>query len=633
MWRGPAATDRAARAARWVTLAATALFWLVVCRWRPWTLFDAGGFSADFYDHQARSFWSLHFDVPASVAGIEGFLIGGKTYLYYGPFLALVRMPLVLTGTWFYGRLARVSMLTALVLACTAAFHLLRRVQRAWPGLDGADSAAEGFGGRLTPWRAAVFVGAVAASPVLALAGWVSVYHETELWAFALFLWTAVRLLDLLHAPSPRHVRAAGLLAVATVLTRASVGIGALVAVGLVAVVLWRRDHRPDARRGLSWAVAGLLANSLVNYAKVGTWLDLPADRQVLTLQSPARAAWFAGNGGSFFSPRFLPTTVVQYLRPDAVHFERLVPFVKFGPNASDLGSYPLEGNTASSSLTVAATALCLLAVIGAVMVVRRRAWWLAWPWAGAVVAAAPTLMIGFIANRYLVDLLPVLVLPAAVAAVAWRPARARLWKGLALAGLVWGAWANVAFAVWTSELKNPGFTSWRYQIDDAVFGGAPPNVVDVVPGGPVPSPGTVGIDGACDGLYIVEDDHWVPLELAWGARRIAFVMPALTADHWEQTLITTGDGVLTAIRADSTGLTWDPTDGESSAALVPAGALVEVVADPVAGGMHVVADGTEVMFLLASPDLSTATLGEGIEDRTPTDRGTPICDAIAARR
>ena len=120
---------------------------------------------------------------------------------------------------------------------------------------------------------------------------------------------------------------------------------------------------------------------------------------------------------------------------------------------------------------------------------------------------------------------------------------------------------------------------------------------------------------------------------MAWGARRIAFVMPALTADHWEQTLITTGDCVLTASRADSTGLTWDPPDGESSAALVPAGALVEVVADPVAGGMHVVADGTEVMFLLASPDLSTATLGEGIEDRTPTDRGTPICDAIAARR
>ena len=208
MWRGPGAAEPAARAARRITLGVTALFLFLLCRGRPWTLFDVAGFSNNFYDEQARAFWHLRLAVPADVPGPEGFLIDGSTYLYYGPFLALLRMPLVVFGGWVDGRFARVSMGVALLLACTAAFHLVRRVHRAL----GQDAP-------VSPWRAAVFVAVVVASPVLALAGWVSVYHEKELWAFALFLWTAVALLDVLNQPTLRGVPLLGLGATACVLT------------------------------------------------------------------------------------------------------------------------------------------------------------------------------------------------------------------------------------------------------------------------------------------------------------------------------------------------------------------------------------------------------------------------------
>src|SRR3954467_15652271 len=103
-------TERDRRWARRVTIAGTILFLLVVCQWRPWDLFSRGGFSADFYDAQAHAFAGLHLDVPAAIPGPVGFLIGGRTSLYYAPFLALARLPFAVFGHWADGRLVRLSL-------------------------------------------------------------------------------------------------------------------------------------------------------------------------------------------------------------------------------------------------------------------------------------------------------------------------------------------------------------------------------------------------------------------------------------------------------------------------------------------------------------------------------------------
>ncbi len=627
MWRAGTGIPRSERRpAQLVTAVATALFTLVLTRWQPWRLFERAGFSSDFYDGQARAFLHGRLAVSSDLAGIEGFLIDGKTYLYYGPVLSLVRLPTALFGTAFDGRLSRLSMIVGFVVLCTVTFHLARRVARLIGATDGA------------PWRPTVLVAAVACSPVLALAGQATVYHETELWAFVLVLATFVKAIDVLIEPTRRAALLAGALAVATLLTRVSVGLGAAVAVGIVALVVWRRDRRVSLTM-IGLAAAGVVVHVALNVAKFGTLYDLPADRQVLSLLDPNRAAWFAGNNGSFFGLRFVPTTVVHYLRPDAIAFERLVPFARFGPRAHEFGSYPLESNTPSSSLTASATLLVVIAVIGAVLTVRRRVWVVTPFVAAGLVAAAPTIAIGFVANRYLVDLLPGLVVLGAVAVAAFHTTRRTLAVVAVGALTAWGAWVNTSLATWLGDIERPGFTSMRMSVDEAVFGGTPPSVVRLDVDAPVPRDGIVGIDGPCDGLYIASQDTWVALELAAGVRRLdgslrpdaSSVLLADAATQIEvvadrdrgtvQLVLVTADGTQT----DGPVLDWDGDDVN-----------VTVISDPTAGGLgrglQVRLDGQSALSDFRAPDLASLQPGDSFEIDTPTDAGTPICGSLLDR-
>ncbi|MBI4884578.1 MAG: hypothetical protein HY826_11060 [Actinobacteria bacterium] len=612
----------ASRLSRRLTLAATIAVALILCRWRPWDLFERGGFSTDFYDAQAHAFLDGRLDVPPDVAAAEGFLIDGKTYLYYGPLLAIARLPFAVFGHWADGRLSRISIVLAFFVACTLTFHIARRV-----------GAILGGG---SPRRYATLVAAVAVSPALSLAGWNSVYDETEMWALALFLGTAVALLGLWEAPCRRTLAVAAALALSTVLTRASVGLGAVAAVAFVGGLLWR-SHRRIAIGSLIGAGGALLASIAVNLAKFGTLFDLPADRQLMSLQNPQRAAWFAGNDGSFLSPRFLPTTVVQYLRPDAIRLERLVPFIRFGPRATEYGSYPLESNTPASSLTVSATLLFLLAVAGIVVIIRRRCLPLLALTVAAFVAALPSFLIGFVANRYLTDMLPALIVPAAAAvAVIARPHQVSARTGSRLVALlvVWGLWVNVALATWIQNLKEPGFTEMRYAIDDAVFGGPPPAVIDLVAGAPPPRDGVVAIDGDCLGLYIAEQGAWVALELADGLRRLSG-----TADAAGDTIsINTTEGDISIEFLQGTALaSYRPVAGDpiagAAVAIGTSRVAIDIESDPVTGRLLISIDDRLALFAFAAPALGGATIGNTLVVTEAGDAGTPICHDLQARR
>ena len=342
------------------------------------------------------------------------------------------------------------------------------------------------------------------------------------MWAAAFVLATVVAAIVWTRQPTPRRGVIAAAWAAAALLTRFPVGVGAAAAVAVAAVVVARRRPRAVVPAA-GILVAAVATHMTLNVARFGSLLHLPADRQVLTLDDPERAAWFAGNGNSFFGLRFLPTTLAHYVRPDTVAFERLVPFIRFGRPAVDYADYPLETTQPAASLTATATALVVLAVIGLVFIIRRRQWlWLALTGAAAV-GAVPTLMIGFIANRYLADLLPALVVPAAVAAWALevpaaRGARAAV-ATAAGAVLLWGLWSNVALALWGQNLKEAGFTELRYRVDRAVFGGDPPAVVSLGASTPVGRDGVVGVAPGCAGVYIAEQGHWVPLERSPGQR------------------------------------------------------------------------------------------------------------------
>ncbi len=492
-----------------VTAVAVAFFWLVATSWRPWDLFDRAGFGADFYDEQARAFLRGRLDVNPAIPGPEGFLIDGRTYLYYGPFLSIVRLPVMLFGDLFVARLVRVSMLIALVVLC----RWSARLARAGRSVIGLSTRRD------DRWALGLFTAAVAFSPAFFAAGWISVYNETELWALTLAVIGFVLVAEWAASgfDDRRRLFGAGAAAKAATLTRAPIGLGVCVALVVCGVVLLWRSRRSGFDRGRGAMLGGLLpvvAHVVVNYAKFASLTSIPGDRQLLSLTDPERAAWFAGNNGSFFSYRFLPTTLVQYLRPDGLRFERLVPGVRFGPLAVDRGSYPAESITPASSLPASATLLVVLAVVGAVWLIRRRNR----TWSLLVVAAAagavPTFMIGFIANRYLIDMLPPLTVAGAIGiwivmAASWQ----RTIKVVGVALAVWGLWVNASLATWTNEYKTLGFTQFRYDIDAAVFPAPSPSLIELVAGGEVPRDGIVALDGQCQGVYMAEQGHWLAID------------------------------------------------------------------------------------------------------------------------
>lgn len=610
------------RRSRTVILGFTVLFLLAVCNWRPWRLLERAAFSSDFYDAQAHALLGLRLDVPADVASIEGFLIDDKTYLYFGPMLAIVRLPFVIFGHWADGRLVRLSLVIGFAALGVAAYLLAMEARRHL-----ADRRPHRDDSR-DDVRIAFFVAAVACSPALALFGWVSVYHETELWSAVFVVAAAVSTLVLWRTGMRRALMLSIAFVFAAVLTRASVGVGAAIGLGLVGLLLWKRDRATSA-----WSIGGVTGavavHVCVNYAKFGSLIDLPAERQVLTLQDPERAAWFAGNDGSFFGVEFVGTTLLHYLRPDTLRFERLVPIVRFGPRADDIGSYPLENNTPSSSVTAAATGLLLLALVGLVLIVRTKAWvWLVVV-VGAICGTAPTFAIGFIANRYLVDMLPALMIPAAFGVLAVPvPARSAVRRAgavLAATLVIWGTLVNVALGTWLQNLQSPGFTQVRYQLDERVFGGTAPGLVRLDAAAPVPRDGVVAIDTACRGVYVAAAERWVALERgrprlirgSFSPRREALVLRT-TTDALE--IVVSDESLRARLRTPDSDVLGDPIDW------VGGDVTVEIMSDPLTGMFRVTIDGAFAVGQLGPIPLDKAEFGARFTERVSS---TPLCEQL----
>ena len=66
-----------------------------------------------FYDLQAHSLLRGRLNVPAAPLLTEAIFLHGKAYMYYGPWPAVLRMPIALFTHQFDGRLTQLSMLLA----------------------------------------------------------------------------------------------------------------------------------------------------------------------------------------------------------------------------------------------------------------------------------------------------------------------------------------------------------------------------------------------------------------------------------------------------------------------------------------------------------------------------------------
>jgi hypothetical protein len=613
-------------------------FALLLSGGAPGALVSRGPFTSDFFDAQAHALLDGRLDVDPAVAGIEGFRHDGRTQLYFGLVPSVLRLPVAAVTDGYDGRLTQLSMLAALAVTGLATGRLVWRARR-WRRGDGPLE-------RWEPWVVGGSVVAVGlASPLLFLAARPVVYHEVELWGTALTLVTLEAVLAWWEQPGRRALLLASGAALLACNARASVGGGAVAALaltGLLALVVRRVPWRQAPALALA-VLAPVAVYAAVNQARFDHPTSVPFREQVLTGVDPARQATLASTGGSLFGIEFAPTALVTYLRPDGVDLQRLFPWVTFRESTPVIGDAVFDTIDRSASLPVVAPSLVALALVGVVALVRRG-----WrdPWWAAVVGVstglAATVTIAFIADRYLSDFTPTLVLLAAIGVwvvVDGLAAASASRRRLAVVGLVGltllGTATSTALAIQSQRLfilpsaeDRRGFVAFQYDVHDLVSGGRPPAVRQATEVGPPGPRGEVVVLDACRGLYWSDGDRWWPLEL--GGRDGVEVDAALRGER--TVLLDAGAWRVVATGAGTTvQLSYEHDDGtvregDPVARSLVDGALVSFALDRVNNELTVRTGDRELLVawlvdLTGRPDAATL-------EPSPT----PLCDDLAAR-
>ena len=387
----------------------------------------------------------------------------------------------------------------------------------------------------------ALLIGTGSVLPFYASKAWV--YHETTLWGVAFTLAAFAALLGHLHDRRWRSLVLAGVLALAAMLTRGSVGIAPAVAIGVVAAgevvgLVRRRDGADDTgagngrrARAAALVVAALLpfaAFAAVNLIKFHTPLSLPLDRQVITSfdgrGGASRRAALADNGGTLFGVKFLPTTILHYSRPDALGLQRAFPWVRFPGPARTVGPVTFDVIDPAASVPATTPALALLAGFGLVGIARRRALRPLVPLiVGAAAGAMTVLAFGFIAHRYLGDIFPLVVVPALAALAVAPTLRRPRWPAIGALGVLavlaaWSVWVNTALTLDYQRFTSPNADDdARAALVRAQVAIGPRSAFDVrrsgLDPGPVGPDGQFVIVGDCDGLYRSNGEIWAPVE------------------------------------------------------------------------------------------------------------------------
>ncbi len=490
------------------------------------SLLQDPGLLGGFYDAQARAFLDGKLAVDPLSAGFEGFLIDGGTYLYFGPLPALLRVPIAALTHDLDGQLTQLSMLAAFCVLMAATGRLqwrLRSLVRPDAPVERADTVA-----------AFLMQLAVGTGIPLFLASQAIVYHEAELWGAALAVAAVDAIAGVVARPDARRIAWAGALAALAISTRVSVGLGPVLALGglaAAATVPALRGLAPAGggrRLALGLAAAALIPLALsaaVNQAKFGQPFGLPLDRQVFSSIDANRQAALQANGGSLFGAKYVPTTLVQAVRPDAAGTTRGFPYVGLPRDrATVIGDVRFDTIDHSLSAPTSMPLLFLLAIAGLVAAVRRAPLRPLLPvLAGTAAGAATSLTIAYVTTRYLADFLPFLLLAALVGLHALLdspavPRRALL--GVAAALVLVGAVMNGSAGLVNQRLLSAvaaedaraDFVRTQERWDKRL--GRRPHGVRF--GRELPPPGVPGdlfVLGDCDGLYVAGRADWLPVE------------------------------------------------------------------------------------------------------------------------
>ena len=254
--------------------------------------------------------WRGRFDVDPNVVGLEGFTRGGRVYAYWGPFPALLRLPLIVSARWREIDITLWSCWIAVGVALALKLRTLQIVGRLAPDVPAWLLRYTAI--------ALIFSGAQICflRPLL--------YQEVCLWAgvfAALFVMAGVR--GSLRGFAGGHdLQQMALAFGGCMLTRVSIAIGLLVALlSVMLVLLLRRRAADDKPAQANLAVPLLIAAlfigmaAFVNYQRFGDVTKF-ADYSIYNYNTafPDRLVRTAAYG--LFNLARVPFGVVYYFFP-----------------------------------------------------------------------------------------------------------------------------------------------------------------------------------------------------------------------------------------------------------------------------------------------------------------------------
>jgi hypothetical protein len=596
-----------------------------------------------FYDVQGRAFLDGHLAVPPASVGFEGFVVDGATYIYYGPVLALLRLPVLLVTHRLDGRLTQLSMLVALVVLLWAGADVHQRVRRlVRPGAPvvRADLVL----------ALLVQLALGAGSVALYLAATPAVYEETELWGAALALAAVAAIVAVLERPSIRAIALAGALATLAVNTRVSVGLGPIVALAALTVATARGRPRGVLIALVVATLVPLATSAAVNQAKFDRPFGLPMDKQVATRLDPNRRAALAANDGTIFGPQFVPTTLLAAVRPDAVGSMRAFPFVGLPAQLPHVvGDVRFDTLQRSLSAPTSMPLLCLLTLLALVGLAHRAS---LRPLLAILVATAAgyagALTIGYVTTRYLADLIPFLAL-GALAGMQLLLARGMRVRALVagatvltLAGLMINAATGLVdqrlVSPLSSEPDRAAFVRLQDDVDGRLHRRA--HGVRAAPSLPAVARGRAGdllVVGRCAGLYAVSSfGRWLAVERTPATGYFALRLEDALDDH-PRALLSAGE-VTVLVRRERSGTVFALRVGTRPVATSapvnlsrPATITVSFEQIGPRSPVLVRVDGRDVLGALAPYEPGAPTrIGAGVARALPVP--APVCRAVARR-
>jgi hypothetical protein len=533
---------------------AIGLLILIAALSRGFASLTTTSFGSNFYDVQAQALLNGHFWVPSQVASLEGIRFQGHTYLYFGPFLAFIRLPIVWLWPQISGSLSQASMILGSCVLLASVSDLAWNVRVLFRGeaqLSGSEQVGQ-----------AGFLAAVAGSSVLLyLMGSPSVYYETELWGAALALASIALFTRYLLRASTICAALLSLVVLADALTRTSVAIGPvlLVFVALCVSVLGcahsnkRYLDQQIALRShvshvvvLSLGTAGAVGLPLaINWIKFRTLFSIPWSQQLVALQSPTVAAFYRHHG--IISLTNLSSTLGWYFRPSALGMTGLFPFFRFPSHVAISAHAAFLSAERSSSVPASMPLFTILALIGLIVVVQPRIvgltlsrggrWILRAAIIGSVASGITVLVFDTIANRYMADLLP-FIISASIVGFTWIMGR---WAKLPLmlqgisvvvvaflalfslmVNLSLGFEEGLVFGPSPTSQQRAALVNWQLSIHQAlpIALSFPASIGEQPPAHPVD--GELFVKGGCAGVYQYNSPIWNQLEVGYtGGRRI----------------------------------------------------------------------------------------------------------------